>query len=287
MGQTGVKAIMFAGEGEPFLHQDMPIIAKTAKNAGIDISFTTNGVLMTPEKTSEILPLTSWIKVSCNAGTAETYSKVHRAPGEDFDKMWRNLEAAANQRARLGAGADVCTLGFQILVLPENRREVAALAAKVRDIGGDYLVIKPYSVSPKALHTDYHDLCYGNCNDLEEVKQLSTASFKVIFRRETLERRENPSLTYPHCLALPFWGYVDSGANFWGCLRHIGEEDFNFGNLSEKSFEEILTSPKRLERLNQWSQSGDIKECHVACRMDAVNSYLWALRVPSPHVNFV
>ena len=284
MGEAGVKAIMFAGEGEPFLHKDIGKLATTAKQAGIDISFTTNGTLFTPDKAEKTLPVTSWIKVSCNAGTARTYAYVHGTSENDFDTMWRNMETASARKAQIGAA---CTIGFQILVLPENRSEVASLAARVRDSGGDYLVIKPYSLSPKSLHTDYRDLRYGDCDDLQEALALSTDSFKVIFREETMERRERPQLTYLRCQALPFWGYVDSGATLWGCLRHIGDEAFHFGNLADSSFQDALGHPNRQKKLRQWAESGDIRECHVACRMDSVNTYLWELRNPSPHANFI
>lgn len=284
MGEAGVKSIMFAGEGEPLLHKEIVRIALAAKKAGIDISFTTNGVLLTPDKAEALLPITSWIKVSCNAGTAGTYAHVHGTSADDFETMWRNMEAACAWRAQTGAA---CSIGFQILVLPENRAEVVALATRVRDIGGDYLVIKPYSVSPKSLHTAYRGLRYGECDDLRSAMELSTDSFRVIFREETMKRREQPRLTYTCCQALPFWGYVDSGATWWGCLRHIGEEEFNFGNLADSTFIEALNSPNRQNKLRRWAESGDIRECHVACRMDAVNAYLWELRNPSAHVNFI
>lgn len=284
MGEAGVRAIMFAGEGEPFMNRDMAGMAVAARRAGIDVAFTTNGVLLTPDRAERVLPVTSWIKVSCNAGTAKTYAHVHGTAESDFAAMWRNMEAACALRAASGAA---CVIGFQLLALPENRAEAAALAARARDIGADYLVIKPYSISPRSLHTEYRDLHYGDCDDLLAVRELSTDAFKVIFRQETMRRREQPQLTYARCQALPFWGYVDSGATLWGCLRHIGEEAFNFGNLADGSFADLLNHPNRLKKLKEWNESGDIEDCHVACRMDAVNAYLWELRHPSAHVNFI
>ena len=61
----------------------------------------------------------------------------------------------------------------------------------------------------------------------------------------------------------------------------------NFGNLADGSFSDLLNHPNRLKKLKEWSESGEIGDCHVACRMDAVNAYLWELRHPSAHVNFI
>ena len=91
MGKGGVKSAMYAGEGEPLLHRDMAKIVNHAKSVGIDNSFTTNGVHLRQEFLEECGKNISWIKVSFNAGTRETYAKVHRTKENDFDKVIEEL----------------------------------------------------------------------------------------------------------------------------------------------------------------------------------------------------
>src|SRR3989338_9324803 len=45
MAKNGVKSVMFGGEGEPTLHKDFPLFVENAKNFGLDIAITTNGIL--------------------------------------------------------------------------------------------------------------------------------------------------------------------------------------------------------------------------------------------------
>lgn len=285
LGRAGLRSIMYAGEGEPFLHPQMPSLAEATKKAGIDVAFTTNGVLLSPEKAAAVLPQTSWIKISCNAGTPETYSRVHGARPDDLAAVLLNLEEAAKIRA---VQKYDCTLGVQMVLLPENSDEAVILAEAARDAGADYLVIKPYFVSYQSRKTAYLDLVYEGYEELaEELAACQRPGFKVIFRHQAMRRRQEGLKLYERCLALPFWGYVDSGGSLWGCLRHIGEDDFYYGNLLASSATEVLSGRQRREKMGRCAASLDIDRCHVDCRMEPVNIYLWELTHPGPHVNFI
>lgn len=285
LAYIGLKSIMFAGEGEPFLNKSMPEIAEATKQAGIDIAFTTNGVLLTPDKAERVLPLTSWIKVSCNAGSAQSYAKVHTTQADDFETALCNIEQAITIRSKQGGH---CTIGVQMLLLPANRHEATSLARRARDIGADYLVIKPYSIGRLSKKTEFLDLHYGDCSALaQELTSLNTVGFSVIFRHEAMSRREQQLRPYAHCHALPFWAYMDSGGNVWGCLRHIGEKDFLYGNLLEQPADEIFCGQLRRQAVCRAESTLDISDCQIDCRMDPINSYLWELKHPGPHVNFV
>ncbi|MBW2104333.1 MAG: radical SAM protein, partial [Deltaproteobacteria bacterium] len=124
MALRGVRSIMFAGEGEPLLYHKIIPLAMAARDAGLDIAFTTNGVLLKKDIAEQLLPLASWIKVSIDAGTAETYAKLHGTAKGDFDLVIDNLRSAVRCREK---NAISCTLGAQMLVLPENVDEIGRL----------------------------------------------------------------------------------------------------------------------------------------------------------------
>lgn len=285
MGQMGLKSIMFAGEGEPFLHKHMVEIATSTKDAGIDIAFTTNAVLFTPEKAEQLLPITSWIKVSCNAGTLETYAKIHQTQGADLQRVFENMERAANIRFKQSSS---CTLGFQMVLLPDNLYEAVSLARRICDIGCDYLVIKPYSQHPQSQTQKYQNVHYDELDDLAaELAALNTPSFATIFRTQAMQHWDAQEKNYDKCLALPFWSYVDAGCNVWGCSMFLGNEHFSYGNLQDDSFAEIWHGPKRQVSLDWCSRELNADKCRINCRMDRVNAYLHELRHPGAHVNFI
>ena len=152
----------------------------------------------------------------------------------------------------------------------------------------DYLVIKPYSQHPQSKTTKYSSINYNEYNYLEdELKEFNTDGFNVVFRLYTMNKWDDGKRSYKRCLALPFWSYIDSGGNVWGCSVYLEDKQFFYGNICEQSFEDIWEGHKRRESLKWMEENLDASDCRVNCRMDEVNRYLWELRHLPEHVNFI
>ena len=285
LGQLGLKSIMYAGEGEPFLHRDMADIIAHTRKAGIDVAVTTNAVLFKKEIAHRILDNTQWVKASINGATPDTYAKIHRCNPDDFDRVIENMSHAARVRSDNGY---TCTLGMQLVLLPQNCDQVVTLAQLARDIGMDYLVIKPYSQHPQSKTTEYSSIEYAEYEYLaDELGRFGSDDFEVIFRIHTMRKWDGPQRNYSRCLALPFWSYIDAGGNVWGCSMYLGDERFCYGNIYEQSFEDIWQGQKRMQSLCWVESELDASMCRVNCRMDEVNRYLWDLKNTPMHVNFI
>jgi radical SAM protein with 4Fe4S-binding SPASM domain len=285
MGLLGVKSVMYGGEGEPLLHRDIGDIIVHTRKAGIDVGVTTNGVLLTAKLAEQVLASTAWIKVSLNAGTAETYAKIHRTKPEDFERVFANLRDAVRIRRETGAR---CTIGVQILLLPENAGEIETLAGKAKDAGLRYMVVKPYSQHHKSRTRTYADVDYGQFRHLKErLVRFEDSAFSVIFRERTMQKMTKPVRGYERCLALPFWSYIDSDGNVWGCSAYLGDERFRYGNIQRQSFEQIWHGALRQANLHLAGAELDPESCRMNCRMDEINLYLWELTHPRGHVNFI
>lgn len=289
MAQQGVKSIMFAGEGEPLLHKGISRITAATRDAGIDVAFTTNATVLPKDFIDEALPRTSWLKASINAGTAETYAKVHQTKASDFELALSNLRQMVEARA--AAQLD-CTLGAQILLLPENIDEVETLAKRCRDeVGLDYLVVKPYSQHLFSLTNRYENIDYSGLLELgERLEKLNTADFRVVFRRRTMEKYSaSPESRYKRCYSTPMaWAYVMADGRVFSCSAYLTDDRFDLGNLNEQSFQEIWQGEQREKNYQFVANELDIGNCRRNCRMDEVNQYLYELiEARIPHVNFI
>jgi MoaA/NifB/PqqE/SkfB family radical SAM enzyme len=285
LGRLGLKSVMYAGEGEPFLHKDMAEIIEYTKRSGIDVGVTSNAVFCDEKTAERTIPHMSWIKVSINGATRETYSKIHQCKPDDLDRVMKNMTYAAQVKKKHGYQ---CTLGMQLLLLPENHHEAKMLAQKARDIGMDYLVIKPYSQHPLSKTEIYKNIRYSDYDYLEdELKGLGDENFNVIFRVRTMKKWDEAARNYKRCLALPFWTYIDAGGDVWGCSIYLGNKDFLYGNIYKNTFQQIWEGEARKKSLERVASCLNVENCRVNCRMDEINRYLWELKNPPAHVNFI
>ena len=285
MGRLGVRSIMYAGEGEPFLHPDMAEIAECTRAVGIDAAITTNGVLFGKELAERVLGACAWIKISINGATAKTYAAIHRCREGDFETVLENLRQAAAVRREKDLK---CALGMQLLLLPENQHEAAQMAELAKEMGMDYLVIKPYSQHPLSMTEKYKDVKYGDYEKLaERLAEYNDENFQVIYRAQAMQQWDEQGKGYERCLALPFWSYVDAGGNVWGCSMYMGDERWCYGNIKDESFEQIWQGERRQESLCWAGKELDAGGCRVNCRMESINRYLWELKHLPEHANFI
>ncbi len=282
--EKGLKSVMFAGEGEPMLHKDLPQIITFARRLGLDTAITTNGTLLSEAILKNILPALSWLRFSLNAGGPKNYAAVHRANPKDFNKVLENIENAARIKRSKNLAS---TIGVQFLLLNENYKEAPVLAKRLKGLRADYLIIKPYSQHPKSYNRLKQNLDYKKFLSLEkELKKYSDKNFKIIFRKNTMAKisRERP---YNKCLGLAFWAYLSSNGDLYGCSAFLGDKRFCYGNIHKLAFDKIWNGKRRKNLLRMMDTCWDIKNCREACRLDEINRYLWSLKNPPMHVNFI
>ncbi|MCK7521170.1 MAG: radical SAM protein [Ignavibacteriales bacterium] len=220
MAQLGVKSVMFAGEGEPTLYPELPEILDYCSNIGIDTSLTTNMVPFTEKNTENFVKNCKWIKVSINAGNPKTYAAIHRCAEKDFDRVIDNMKKAVALKQEKGYD---CTIGAKCCYYQTITAAATELAQICQETGLDYLVIKPYSQHLSSVTDKYKEIDYSQFLYLEdELKKFNTDAFKVIYRKNTIEKLINHENRYSKCNATPFfWAYIMSEGSVYGCSAFL------------------------------------------------------------------
>ena len=289
MKSRGCKGIMLAGEGEPLLHPDISEFVKYTKTEGnIDVAFTTNAYRLTKSFVEESLSHISWIKVSFNGGDADTYSKVHRTNANDFNVVSENIRYAVSYRNKHSID---CAIGLQVLLLPDNAHSISSLCQHAKELGVDYVVIKPYSQHRFSETRLYENIDYTSYLHLEdELSHFNTDSFNVIFRINTVKNwLSQNSDRYCKCYATPStWAYWMADGSVYSCSAYLLDKRFLLGNINDDTFDQIWISDRRMENSDYVLNKLDITECRVNCRMDQVNRFLDSIvNETVPHMNFI
>lgn len=274
------KSVHFGGEGEPTLNPHLKQAMDRMCHEMVRIGLTTNG---TCPNTQFLMPFLSWIRFSINGATPETYSKIHGVHEDELEYVLSNLTSCVQAKKELHLKT---TIGVQCLWLPENDSEIDVLAAKVRDIGVDYLSVKPYSWHPKSALRDYADF-EPNVERMDRLlRKTQTDTFTPSIRLNAVACKQKPK-DYQHCPAAAFFAFVAADGNVYPCAQFVGNDDYCMGNIKYQEWGEVVLSTRRRVVLDRLRYEHDVSTCRNPCRLDAANRYLNRLLNPEEHDAFL
>lgn len=141
----------FGNYGDPFLCTDIFDYVKYAKSKGYTYVFTnTNGILLTPETGKQAIESGfDSIKISINAGTKETYAKIHGVHENVFDQVLTNLQALHQTRQMLSSSL-IVSVSFVEFEL--NKHEKELLKDLVSPYVDDFIVLE--MINPRNAFSD-------------------------------------------------------------------------------------------------------------------------------------
>lgn len=248
VAELGCRAVLLSGAGESLCNDEVfPEAFHRAKELGMLCALNTNGTLI-DKYVEDIAATCTYVKVSINAGTAETYRKVHRS--DLWDKVWNNIA----QLRKIYQGM----LGVDFLIHPENYTEVLdfLLLAKKHDVS--YCGVRPVLLHGFRLHNHILE------NVKRQVKTF-TSSYPTppVYARM---QRGTTQKTYSKCFATPLTVTVGADMNVYPCCVTRGRSDLVLGNIRESSLQEIWFGRKRKKIV----ESIDVAKC-LPCKYDRAN----------------
>ncbi|MBF0095967.1 MAG: radical SAM protein [Magnetococcales bacterium] len=290
-GKLGVRSIGFIGDGEPTLNPALYDAAVLAKRVGVDTSMATNGLLLDLDRAHDMLRDMSWIRFNLSAGTPEGFQRIHQSRKENLAVLKEKIRALVQIRKEYGY---TCTLGLQMVLIPENFQEILPEAELGAELGVDYLVIKHCSDSEYGeLGINYSHYAQAEV-DLKQAESLATDDYVVQVKWNKINAAGETALyregirKYDICYGTPFLSQISGNGDVYPCGPFYGKKRFLMGNIHEQSYHDIVMGDR------YWAVHADIrtsvdvhKDCAIGCRQDYLNQFLWDLSNPPEHINFI
>lgn len=289
--RLGVRSIGFIGDGEPTLNPALYEAVGRAKKHGIDTSIATNGLLLEMQHAEDMLRKATFIRFNLSAAEPNSFKKIHQCGVDKFDLLVEKIKGLVNIKRKNNYS---CTIGIQMVLIPENFDQVVKLARLGREIGVDYLQIKQCSDSEyRELGID--PLEYSQvADDLKQAERFSQKDYQVQVKWHKINILSNTDVyqggvrKYDICYGTPLLGQISGNGKVYPCGPFFGKERFCMGDIHEQPYYDIVKGERYWQVQQDIVDNVDVHcDCTVGCRQDYINKFLWDLKNPPEHINFI
>ncbi|MGR3302367.1 MAG: radical SAM protein, partial [Candidatus Scalindua sp.] len=280
--KCGIKSIYYAGEGEPTLHPYFADIIKVTKTYGMSVAVATNGARYNYEMATNTLRHISWIRFSLDTVDEPTYMMLHGVGEKHLAWNIGNIQNCVHIKKTNNLDVDI---GVQALLMNETALYLKDFVIKMKEIGVDNVQIKPCHNHPKSSHdTHISKTIYERLK--RDLLEMETDTFKVIFRTRSMERLFE-ARTYEECHGFNFYILINAKGDVVPCNIFYDKKEFTYGNIYDKSFEDIWTDKRRWE-INKKIAESNFSMCgDYRCRLDVMNRHLQRVKYPEKNDEFI
>lgn len=272
--RLGTKAVQFTGGGEPTVHPNHDLIFNECLDRGMDLGLVTNGVRLT-DKLCRTLVRASWVRISIDAGTSESYASIRRTDPKVFYKVLKNVENFVSMRE---AKSDLI-IGIGFVVTKENWKEVLQCTQMVKALGVDNIRISALFQNEGV---DYFDGWLDDATALcREAAKETTNEFKVFnnfTNRVDDLLQQHPD--YEFCGIQNVQTYIGADLNLYRCCVLAYNPRGIIGSIKHQSFYDLWTH----KDLNTGFNAHDCPRCMYN---DKNKTILYAINKDALHRNFV
>lgn len=250
---AGVQAAILIGGGEPLAHPGTRDVIRILGEHNVAVGIVTNGTML-DRHLDVIAPYVSWVRVSVDAGSTETFKifRPNKQGESEFAKVIENMRSlAAVKSGQLG-------YSFLVMTRPErdgaeaqsNHHEIFKAAELAKSIGCNYFELK-------TMFDDDHFVVDLPATTLEDIrKQLAAArlledeTFEVVCSSTYLSLEAGASSVqvkpYTSCRVAELRTLI-TPTGVYVCSYHRGNPLAMLGDPVTQNFQTIWqTSPRSI-----------------------------------------
>jgi radical SAM protein with 4Fe4S-binding SPASM domain len=253
--------------------------------------------VLTKNKSAEILPYLTYLRVNFSAGERKRYAEIMGTKEKSFDRVCENIKDMVSIKKKNNLK---CTIGMQMVLMPKDEDQIIPLAKLGKELRPDYAIIKHCSDNEDGdLGIEYgaYEKLYGK---LREAENYSDDTYKVVIKWSKIGDKGTRS--YQRCYGAPFMLQISGSGLIAPCgmLFNDRYKKFHIGNITEQRFKDIWSSERYWEVMRYLSspEFNAQKMCGSLCLQHKVNEALdkhlkneTKISKPRgaipPHVNFI
>lgn len=271
--EIGVKGISLVSDGESTMHPAYEHTITYGASKGISMASGSNAYLLDEKRIRTILPGLTYFRVNITAGEPERYKQVMGVKDGFFERVCENISAMARIKREMEL---TCTIGMQMVLMPQYEDQILPLARLSLELGADYLVIKHCSDSESGeLGVDYdgYQKLYGL---LHQAEAMSTSQTQISAKWSKIG--DKGTRDYQRCYGPPFLLQI-SGSGLvapCGMLFNNQYKKFHIGNIVDQSFKEMIRGERYWEVVRYLSSENFNAQsmCGSLCLQHKVNQAL-------------
>ena len=268
----GIKSIAIIGDGEPTCNSGLYPFVERLKENGVEAAVATNGLLLNEEKTEILTKNCTWLRFNISA-VGERYSKIHRGvPKGSYEKIKGIISHAVKHKGN-------CTIGLQMVLVPECFDQVVPLAKLGVELGVDYVQVKQFSDAGSGMPMHFDMSKYDEITEnLKEAESLANDTTDIIIKWHALEESKNITAnkkwSFDRCVDLPFLFQISGNGKCYPCGYMFNKPDYCYGDLMEQSLFQILNSEHYWNVIQKIADIPVEKLCQGQCRHSCSNEFM-------------
>lgn len=311
LANIDVRTITLSG-GEPTAHPGFAEVLAHASQRGLKVGVLTNGVF-DPQLAEVMAKEASWIRISMDGGTEETYNKIRKLPSGEGAYL-EVIKSIKVLQGLVGQPGNNCQIGFCYTIQKGNSRlqDIKDMVEFVESLDlppkVDYLTFKfvhgsnGFNSSEEAISKIYNEIL---CNPAYEKKanfaylkrfleQTSIASVATGRPIESMYLGQNVTCFTPYLFSL-----VDAYGDVYTCC-HLYEDNGAYtskfkekrnkhllGTYPDNSFAQIWRNAAYEKVREELKAIDPLSDCYAACGKCTrhFNHNIWLSRLYAQHQN--
>lgn len=280
----GIKSLTLTGDGENTLNPGLWEGLVKGKAGGLDIGLATNGIALDRDKMVNILSSCTWCRFNTSAVDQVGYKSIHGI--DAWHKVQDNIKQMVALKKQYGFK---CTLGLQMVLIPQCVDQVLPEAWFALRNKLDYFVIKQFSDPGDERLSRFNLDWYEDPKVMSMLKKAQTMSTDKTYIVPKWKRLESKGRrAYDHCVDCPLLFQISGDGKCYPCGYLFGNPDYCYGDLVTQDLREILTSNQYWSVITYMRETFDVhKDCVGCCRHDSTNEFVHRYLNPPEHLNFI